>query len=351
MNRLSCMMISDSFLDEQRNIGDVEADKLVASYFSGDQKNLLYQVFAQDDSTIQQKGTVNSLYSFLNTKRPEPDWYQYDRIKNGQLFFKKYALDIMTLLGALSLPYCYAASPGNKALYQTEKIRKATGKRLVETADFIIKVLTPGSFESPGFGYIQINKIRLVHAVARYYVGRDEWDKSWGLPINQEDMSGTNLAFSYIILVGLIRTGFKLSTTEQEDFLYVWRYIGYHMHIHESLLADSKATAEMLERKIRQRHFKPSEEGRKLTQELVNHYKSYFPPVPAFFVDAQMRYLIGPEISALLGMQREPIKDEFLKTMNGAKEMMNQFYNNDRAYETMLANHEKLKQQFMKPNP
>lgn len=342
------MMVSESFLDEQRGVGDAAADKLVSDCFSGDQKGVLYTVFSQEDSFIQKQDKANSLYTFLNTRRPDPDWYQYDRIKNGQAFFKKYALDVMTLLGALSLPYCYAASPGNKALYQTEKMRKATGKRLVETADFIIKVLSPGSFEAKGFGYIQINKIRLIHAVARHYVSKGEWNKAWGMPINQEDMSGTNLAFSYIILVGLIRTGFRLRADEQEDFLYVWRYIGYHLHINDALLPDSKAAAEILERKIRLRHFKPSEEGRKLTQELINHYKSYFPAVPAFFVDAQMRYLVGPEISNLLGMQREPIKDEFLKTMNAAKEMMNQFYKNDRAYETMLANHEKLKQQFIK---
>jgi ER-bound oxygenase mpaB/B'/Rubber oxygenase, catalytic domain len=342
------MMASESFLDEQRGVGDTDADKLVVEFFSGDQKNLLYQIFAQEDSFIEKQGKSNSLYTFLNKRRPDPDWYQYDRIKNGQAFFKKYALDVMTLLGALSLPYCYAASPGNKALYQTEKMRKATGKRLVETADFIIKVLTPGSLAPQGIGYIQINKIRLIHAVARYYVSKGSWDKSWGVPINQEDMAGTNLAFSYIILVGLIRTGFKLSIHEQEDFLYVWRYIGYQLHINDALLPESKADAEILERKIRLRHFKPSEEGKKLTQELINHYKSYFPAVPAYFVDAQMRYLVGPEISNLLGMEREPIKDEFLKTMNGAKEMMNQFYNNTRAYETMLANHEKLKQQFLK---
>lgn len=342
------MTVSESFLDEQRKVGDAAADKLVAEYFAGEQKSLLYAVFAQDDSLIQKQGQTNSLYSFLNTRRPDPDWYQYERIKNGQAFFKKYALDVMTLLGALSLPYCYAASPGNKALYQTEKMRKATGKRLVETADFIIKVLSPGSLAPEGIGYIQINKIRLIHAVARYYVSKGEWNNAWGVPINQEDMAGTNLAFSYIILVGLIRTGFKLSVSEQEDFLYVWRYIGYQLHINDALLPESKADAEILERKIRLRHFKPSEEGRKLTQELINHYKSYFPAVPAFFVDAQMRYLVGPEISTLLGIQREPIKDEFLKTMNAAKEMMNQFYNNDRAYETMLANHEKLKQQFLK---
>lgn len=341
------MNVSDTFLDEQRTVGDSAADKLVAGFFASDQKGLLYEILAQKDSFIQKQGQSNSLYAFLNSRRSDPDWFEYERIKKGQSFFKKYALDIMTLLGSMALPYCYAASPGNKALYQTEKIRKATGKRLVETADFIINVLSPGSFEVQGFAYVQINKIRLIHAVARYYVGRGNWDVAWGIPINQEDMAGTNLAFSYIILVGLIHSGFKLSLDDQEDFLFVWRYIGYHLHIDDALLPKSKSDAEALELKIRLRHFKPSAEGMELTQELVRHYKSYLPTVPAFFVDAQIRYLIGPEISTLLGLEREPLKDEFVKTMNSAREMMNQFYSNQRAYETMLANHEMLKKKFM----
>ncbi len=67
-------------------------------------------------------------------------------------------LEMMALLGAMSLPYCYAASPGNKALYLSDKMRNAPGKRLMDTASFVIAVLTPNSFGEHSTATIHINK-------------------------------------------------------------------------------------------------------------------------------------------------------------------------------------------------
>jgi hypothetical protein len=340
------MQLTEDFLNSKRLEGDDKADLLIQTLWASNKSSLLYDALNTDDAILSQIGTKNEVTSFILEARQKPTWFDLDKIQSGQQVFKKYALDIMTLLGALSLPYCYAASPGNKALALTQKMRKSTGKRLVETADFIIKVLIPGSLAEGGFGHLQINKIRLVHALARYYVGKANWDKAWGVPINQEDMAGTNLAFSYMILVGLARTGFKLEQKEEDDFLYVWRYIGFQMHIDDKLLPTSKLEASKIESKIRQRHFKYSEEGATLTAELIQHYKQYFPAVPAYFVDAQIRYLIGSQISDFLGLQKEPFKDEILKSLNMVQESLNQFYTNKNAYRTMLANHEVLKKRF-----
>jgi hypothetical protein len=341
------MTITTTFLDEQRKRGDQDADDFIANILSSGNKNLLYETIALSDQEVLRLSASNPIALFLTTYRSQPKWYSSDAIDSGQAVFKKYALDIMTLLGVLSLPYCYAASPGNKALYLTAKMRKSTGKRLVETADFIINVMSPGSFVGKGTGHIQINRIRLVHAMARYYLQKGDWNTAWGVPINQEDMAGTNLAFSYIILTGLTRTAFTLTVPEQENFLHVWRYIGYQMHIADELLPASVAEARLLENKIKLRHFQTSEEGRVLTKELIDHYKTYFPSIAAYFVSAHMRYLLGMEISALLGLKPEPFKDELLKSINGLTETINQFYVNTSGFEKMLANHEKLKKQFL----
>ncbi len=341
------MRTTTTFLDEQRKRGDEGADVFIGNILSAGNKNQLYEIIALPDKEVAKLSGSNPVALFLHTHRPKPVWYSIDAIHNGQQVFKKYALDIMTLLGVLSLPYCYAASPGNKALYLTAKMRKSTGKRLVETADFIINVMSPGSFDTAGTGHIQINRIRLVHAMVRYYLQKGEWNAAWGLPINQEDMAGTNLAFSYIILTGLTRTAFTLTVSEQENFLHAWRYIGYQMHIADELLPATVAEARLLENKIKQRHFQSSEEGRVLTKELIDHYKAHFPTVPAYFVSAHMRYLLGMEISALLGLQPEPFKDELLKSINGLTETVNQFYVRPTGFEKMLANHATLKKQFL----
>ncbi|MBT1702998.1 oxygenase MpaB family protein [Chryseosolibacter indicus] len=335
-----------AFLDAMRRTGDVGADELVSSTFEKNEQKILYNLLGTNDATVSQTAD-HPVKHFLLQQKPTPQWFDEKRILNGQQFFKKYALDIMTLLGAKSLPYCYAASPGNKAIYLTEKMRSNPGKRLVETAHFIITVMQPGSFSDARLGIIQINKTRLIHALVRYHLRRKSWNNAWGLPVNQEDMAGTNLAFSYIILLGLQQAGFLMREEELEDFLFVWRYIGYQLNINEELLPSSVGEASLLELAIKQRHFKRSEEGIRLTEELLKHYKASFPLIPGYLVDAQIKYFVGDELSTLLGLQSSPFKDRFIKLINRLRIKVNKYYVDKSSYEKMIRNHYMLKEKYL----
>ncbi len=338
------MNVTNAFLDDQRQIGDVSADALVNHFFERNQQQELYSYLGWSVSIVdkQEDGTLKD---FLINRRSLPEWYDEARINAGQKIFEKYAMPIMTLLGGLSLPYCYAGSPGNKALYLSDKMRKSPGKRLSDTADFILAVSTPGSFmQKVSVGQFHINKTRLIHSIARYYLlKRTDWKHEWGLPINQEDMSGTNLAFSYLILLGLQKSAWMLSGREKEDFLYLWRYIGYQLHIDIQLLPATTQEAVLLERTIRRRHFKKSIEGLELTQELIQYYRSVAPSREATLIESQMRYWLGPEVAEYLGLPIQPIKDRAVESLNAFREMTNLFQINTNSYNEMLRNHKQLK--------
>ncbi len=340
------MDISGLFLDAQRQLADREADNLVKQIFEAQSQSKLYAVFRLNTTQIE---TIDyePLQLFLNQQKEKPQWFNSEQILAGQQFFKKYATPIMTLLGGLSLPYCYAATPGNKALYFSEKMRQSPAKRLAETADFIIDVSTPYQLDASQEGHLQINKIRLIHAIARYYIlSSGKWRLEWGQPINQEDMAGTNLAFSYIILKGLTKIGYRISQQEQEDFLALWRYIGYQMNIDEQLLAVTMKEAGDLERAIRRRHFKPSEEGQVLTKELMTYYKSITEGAQSSLMDAQVRYWLGSYVADIIGMPKHPIKDPLVQTINKIKDSVSFLMVDPKSFETMLANQKILKQKF-----
>ena len=148
---------------------DAQADELVANIYQHNNQQVLYQYLHVPYQQVSMLGLSADIEHFLLTNKPRPVWYDDARILSGQRFFKKYAQEIMTLLGSLALPYCYAASPGNKALYFSEKMSASPGKRLRETAQFIIDVLTPHQLEADGCGHIQINRTRLIHSIARYH--------------------------------------------------------------------------------------------------------------------------------------------------------------------------------------
>jgi hypothetical protein len=106
--------LDHAFLDSRRQITDPPADDLVHECFQNGKNKLLYHALSLDLKKLDDIED-DSLKSFFFSKRQLPAWYDSQKIEKGQSFFYRQALPIMTLLGALSLPYCYAASPGNKA--------------------------------------------------------------------------------------------------------------------------------------------------------------------------------------------------------------------------------------------
>jgi hypothetical protein len=341
------MAITNELLDKQRLIGDNEADDLIESAFSANQQKLVYALLKVDEKQINSQPTSPTRV-FLCSQKPKPVWFNALQLLRGQQLFKQYALEMMALLGAMSLPYCYAASPGNKALYLSDKMRNSPGKRLMDTASFVISVLTPGTLEDGRFGHIHINKVRLIHAISRYYLRRlPAWNMEWGVPINQEDMAGTNLAFSYVILLGMQQSGFILSQKEKEDFLFVWRYIGYQMNFDDALLTSSFMEARQLATLIKIRNFKKTEEGIILTKELLSYYKVSVPPDQANLVASQIRFYLGNEVAEYIGLMKDSFRDTIAASVSTFKSLQSMLSVQSDSYQSMLAQHAVLKKKFV----
>lgn len=337
------MKVTTNFLDRQRLTGDPEADALIAATFEAQKQGVLYDLFKRKEKEIESLPNSN-LKKFLTTQKPKPAWFNQQHLQKGQQVFQHYAQEMMVLLGAMALPYCYAGSPGNKALYLSDKMRSSPGKRLMDTASFVIGVLTPGTLEVGATGIIHINKVRLIHAVSRFYLKKQSaWNMDWGMPINQEDMAGTNLAFSFIILQGMRKSGYLLSSQEEEDFLFTWRYIGYQLNIDDHLLPSSYQEAYQLTQAIKQRNFKKTEEGIALTQELVHYYEANTPSWQAALIPSQIRWYLGDEVADCIGLSKDLLRDRLADSMSTFKSLRNIFSVQPDSYQTMLLQHSLFK--------
>ncbi|RYF79652.1 MAG: DUF2236 domain-containing protein, partial [Chitinophagaceae bacterium] len=255
-----------------------------------------------DNSFIHQLPERYKEHSFIAGSQKLPAWADPKRMKAGSAFFVKHAEQIMQLLGLLSLPYCYAAADGAMVLYLSRRLSNDSGKRLTDTAEFIWNVLSPEAFTDKGKGFSSCLAIRLTHAMARHYTLQSEkWNL--GIPVNQEDMAGTNLAFSLIVVRGLRKLGYSISYDEQQSFIHLWGVIGFLLGVNEDLIPADGKTAHALEEKIRLRHFKPSMQGRELTKSLIDYFGS-FPgnKLPQQQLIGVMRHLLGNEIATMLGL-------------------------------------------------
>ncbi len=296
---------SADLLDAMRHVADPLADETVSNLMASGQREALHtwwDVVSSNEAPVP-ADLPEPIKYYLSETQNLPAWADTKRMQRGQRFFAKHARPVLSILGCLSLPYCYAAANGAQVLWLSQRIRQDTRQRLTETAQFLLDVLAPQAFLPQGKGMRSIQQVRLIHAVARYYAKSSHaWNKAWGMPVNQEDMAGTNLAFSYIVLQGLQKLGFQWTKTEAEDFLHTWNVIGAMLGLTGELLPQSLQEAYWLDRKISERHFRKSEAGVGLTQALLNclHEVNAENKVSPAFTHAYMRYLLGDAVADLL---------------------------------------------------
>ncbi len=233
-----------------------------------------------------------------------PPQFDQKKIQQGQAFFAQYMPALLSMLGYLSLPYCYAGADGARVLDFSERLGNDTQKRLLETAQFVIDVTQKDAFLPENKGLVSILKVRFMHAIVRArLIHLPEWNMDWGIPINQEDMAGTNLAFSWICVRGLRALGYDIDNTQTENFLHLWAYIGHCLGLGNDLLPLTAKSAYWLDNSIATRQFHPAPHTLKLTKILLETLSSQSKQIPPIMVPSLVRYLLGDKLADMLGIE------------------------------------------------
>ena len=153
-----------------------------------------------------------------------------------------------------------------------------------------------------------------MHAAVRYQIATHGlWNPAWDRPINQEDLAGTLLAFSWVCLDGLRQMGFQLSADEADSYLHSWNVVGALLGIQEALLPMHVAHAEELARAIQRRQYAACAEGQMMTQALVAMMQYHLPGnIFDAFPAALIRLLLGEEYTDLLAVERHRLAEVLL---------------------------------------
>jgi hypothetical protein len=308
--------ITSEFLSENRNEGDEALDHILTSIMLnyGKQELGVIMKWAQNTKDFDPEKIPSVLLPVFNKYSQFPPFVEKEKMESGFRFFKKYVAPIAMLLGCYSLPYCYMGADGAQVLYLSEKIHQNTTKRLNDTGDFVREMHNPKKWES-GENFIRAFKVRVLHGVIRTYLGHtSSWNPSWGVPLNQEDKAGTNLAFSYIVMSGLKKLGFEYNQEEAETYLHTWKVIGFLMGVRDELLVDTMQEAEKLDRLIVQRNFRESDIGRYLTKALIDSSRSVIKlPLLKNIPTAIMREMLGEDYSKMLNIPDLPFHRKLIK--------------------------------------
>lgn len=304
---------SDAQLDAARLRGDPPADRVIQALFKdrevAEARRLLGTLVRNDQPPPD--GLPPEVVEYLNAAPAIPSGGA-PSIEQGQDLFAEHGPIMLLCLGCYSLPASYAAAKGVVVLHRTAYLEKRPTKRLFETTQMVIDVMTPGGLEPGGRGVRTAQKVRLMHAMVRHLIQNDReqpWPKELGVPINQEDLAGTLMAFVWGTMDGLTKLGVHPSAEAKQQYLDAWQYVGRVMGLEEALIPPTMAEAERLKQRIEDRQVGPSEEGRVLTKALLDMMErnSELPPLKAMPA-VVMRHFLPENVADFLAIPKHPFE-------------------------------------------
>lgn len=234
----------DTFLDEIRAHVDNVADDCVAAL--GTQKDFA-DIFRKDTSnfaTLPDDAPQALKDFFAQTDRHlllEKDLQKFpfgvdtDRLDRGERVFLDHAFFASVVLLAKSLPEGYAAPCLSSLLNLSGNLRTAPYRRLLGVLQLVLDVSSVHGFEQNGRALAAARQARLMHAGIRRFAPTlmPEYCSTYrGQPVNLEDMLGTIMGLSLLVIDGLPKLGDALPKNEAEDYYYLWRAFAVAMGIH-----------------------------------------------------------------------------------------------------------------------
>lgn len=297
------------FLQSKRMMTDDLADSVVRTIMAtreSDKVNHLFKLITHNKYQLPADVPVE-LRNYLNETSRLPDWADNDLISLGQQIYIRHGIWISLLLSYKSLPECYACAKGAEVLHKTARLNEKSGstntfsRRIAETAQFVLFTMEPGGLDKDGRGIEAAQKLRLIHAVIRYYIHQNNWDtESYDKPINQEDMAGTLMSFSSLIFEGLSVLGIELEPVEKEAYTHCWRVIGHMIGLDDDLIPKNAADAVKLGNSILKHQMAKSPQGSELMKSLLDYQNTTNKKSDEVKNAATFRYMMGHGISDVL---------------------------------------------------
>jgi len=298
-------------LAEMRKVGDQLADSVVGSLFESGGievvNDLMRKLVTNDGIPSAQLPQIVRDYLESTGRVSAPD---RDAVAQGEQLFARLGPEMLAVLGFYGLPMDYAAGKGVQVLYRTAFLARRPMRRVLETTQMVVDVLSPGGLEPAGRGVRAAQKVRLMHAAVRHLIRHDPsapWDSALlGVPVNQEDLAGTLMTFAYIVLAGLERLGLPVSAAEREAYFHCWMAIGRMMGVREDLIPANVSEGRELAWQIFNTQGQSTPQGKELAKDLIVGYQQLLPRfldgMPAsmmhFFLEKEL--LTGRNIAAML---------------------------------------------------
>jgi ER-bound oxygenase mpaB/B'/Rubber oxygenase, catalytic domain len=302
------MADTGALLNGMRHVGDLTADAVIEELARTQQIREVSHVLrnvVDNDQPLPPELPL-SLAQWLETSGEVPAWADRERLERGCTMVVEHGPQVCVALATASLVYCYAGYPGVKVLTFSRRLDHDAVRRVGETAQFVLSVMSPGSLQPGGRGIRKIQKVRLLHAAIRHLIATGgRWDTDGdGVPICQEDLAGTLMSFTWVVVEALRKLGVRVEDREAEDYYYRWRVIAEMMGIAPVAIPADLELARELTAVIARRNHRRSPEGIEMTRALLELHTASLPVGFGGAAPALTRFLLGDEVAALVDLPR-----------------------------------------------
>lgn len=304
------MKWNNEFLDRKRQLADPLADAVVEKIVQESGEKEAFHIFDLLIKNIEMPvdELPDEVSDFVISTNQLPEWADPLKINMARDLFLDHGPKFLLFLFYKSLPLLYTDIKGAEVLVRTSRLTHNAEditiftRRIAETGQFMIDVMSEDGLKPGGLGIQSIQKVRLIHAAIRRFVKQSDWNTdTFGEPINQEDMAITLMTFSISPITALVRIGIHESDERLQAYLHSWCAIGELLGINRDLLPETLEEAQHLLDKILERQSGSSEAGILLAKALVQFSRETFPKdrlddAPVYII----RSLIGRERADML---------------------------------------------------
>jgi hypothetical protein len=226
----------DVFLDALRHAGDPAADAAVAALIADGglaAAGAMFKLLRANDTPLP-ADAPQPLKDFMASSAGLPPDLDLARLPNGGRAFLRNALPSVVVLLASSLPRGYAAPCLAEILGISRDLERHPFGRLMGVVQLLVNISDADAFQPCGRAIVTAQKLRLLHAGVRAIAARHRphYAEQFGVPVNHEDMLGTIMGFSWLLIDGVRRLDLALAHDEAEDLYYLWRVFALLMGIH-----------------------------------------------------------------------------------------------------------------------
>ncbi len=303
----------DEWLSALRTIGDAPADAYVAAQL------------ANVDSR-RQEWLTTAIAALRGVEPPDapwatawegravdpPPWMDDDLVRRGQEVFRAWSLDLTTALFCASLPHAYASGRGAAVLAAASELNdpRRVERRISLTGQMLLDVTEAGALVVGAVGYRTVRRVRLLHACVRALLllgdaAGNPWPtQARGLPINQQDLLGTQLAFTIAAFDGIARLGYRMGQRDKRAYLHLWSVVGHYLGVTEAGRCADLAFAQRLTRRLEVSLVEASPWGTELMHMLLDDMAERMPGPLRTLPAALVRRLAGDAVADLLAIPR-----------------------------------------------